>query len=59
MRTYILAMWDMRTKRYTRFQCQANSFNEAVEKAQKSLNGGFPGFAMGTANGGRHASFNG
>ena len=29
MRTYILSMCDMRTKKQTRFQCQASSFNEA------------------------------
>lgn len=59
MRTYILAMCDMRTKQYSRFQCQANSFKEAVEKAQKALNGGFPGFELGSENGGRYAPFNG
>lgn len=39
MRTYILAMFNKQTKKYTRFQCQASSFNEAVEKAQAHLNG--------------------
>jgi len=42
MRTYILSMCDMRTKKYCRFQCQASSFQEAVAMAQKTLNGGFP-----------------
>lgn len=59
MRTYILAMCDMRTKQYSRFQCQASSFKEAIEKAQKSLTGEFPGFEKGAVKGGRYASFNG
>lgn len=37
MRTYILAMFNKQTKKYTRYQCQASSFNEAVEKAQADL----------------------
>lgn len=39
MRTYILAMFNKQTKKYIRYQCQASSFNEAVEKAQADLNG--------------------
>ncbi len=56
MRTYILSMCDMRNKKYTRYQCQASSFKEAVAKAQADLNG-FPAFA-GNDLGVRHASLN-
>ena len=41
MRTYILALCDLRTKKLTRFRCQAKTFNEAVTLAQKAING-FP-----------------
>lgn len=41
MRTYILALSDLRTKKLTRFRCQAKSFNEAVEMAQRAIKG-FP-----------------
>jgi len=44
MRTYILAMFNKQTKKYTRYQCQASSFKEAVVKAQADLNG-LPDFA--------------
>lgn len=57
MRTYILAMFNKQTKQYTRYQCQAFSFNEAVDKAQKALNG-FPGLQAGNAVGGGNVSFN-
>lgn len=57
MRTYILAMFNKQTKAYTRYQCQAYSFKEAVAKAQEALNG-FPGFA-GTERGAAHASIHG
>ena len=56
MRTYILAMFNKQTKKYTRYQCQASSFKEAVAKAQADLNG-FPAFA-GNDLGVRHASLN-
>lgn len=42
MRTYILAMFNKQTKKYTRYQCQAFTFKEAVAKAQQALDG-FPG----------------
>ncbi|MDX1296702.1 MAG: hypothetical protein R3260_00465 [Pseudomonas sp.] len=57
MRTYILAMFNKQTKEYTRYQCQAYSFNQAVQMAQKELNG-FPGLAADKSEGGRHGSFN-
>ncbi|ELQ8316816.1 hypothetical protein R2571_005702 [Pseudomonas aeruginosa] len=56
MRTYILSMCDMRTKKQTRFQCQASSFNEALRKAQQALNG-FPGLQENGV-GGRNVSIN-
>lgn len=56
MRTYILSMCNMKTKQYSRYQCQANSFSEAVEMAQKALNG-LPHLATGQKEA-RHASFN-
>jgi len=57
MRTYILAMFNKQTKQYTRYQCQAYSFKEAVGKAQQALNG-FPGFQDGNAVGGGNVSLN-
>ncbi len=57
MRTYILSMCDMRTKKYTRYQCQASSFKEAISKAQEALNG-FPGLVdngKGVGNASLHA----
>jgi len=58
MRTYILSMCDLRTKKQSRFRCQANSFKEAVGKAQKALNG-FPGFATGSEGGRAYEAVNG
>jgi phosphopantetheinyl transferase (holo-ACP synthase) len=57
MRTYILAMFNKQTKKYTRYQCQAFTFKEAVAKAQEALNG-FPGLVdngKGVGNASLHA----
>ncbi|WKL67262.1 hypothetical protein Q1Z72_00875 [Pseudomonas qingdaonensis] len=58
MRTYILAMFNKQTKQYTRYQCQAFSFKEAVLKAQQDLSGCLPGTQAGNAVGGGNVSFN-
>lgn len=39
MRTFVLSMSNRITKKQTTFRCEANSYNEAVEKAQKALGG--------------------
>ncbi len=57
MRTYILAMCDLRTKKQTRYRCQANSFNEAVAKAQKAI-AGFPNLPGDQSAEVRNGSFN-
>lgn len=48
MRTYILSMFDKRTKKSTQFRCQAPTFDEAVTMAQKAL-AGIPGLPLGNA----------
>ncbi|SIR00327.1 hypothetical protein [Aquipseudomonas alcaligenes] len=57
MRTYILAMFNKKTKQYTRYQCQASSFREAVAKAQADLNGlqDFPSMGKGVSHAPIHA----
>ncbi|WP_171011880.1 hypothetical protein [Pseudomonas sp. 2FE] len=57
MRTYILSMCDLRTKKQTTYRCQANTFSEAVTKAQKAISG-FPGLSSGNNGGQSHAALN-
>jgi len=40
MRTYVLSMGYRRTSKRVCYYCQANSFSEAISKAQKAI----PGF---------------